>query len=244
MRGEGRGPIWLERAGSVPGTGGNLPEEGAGGGADVISPAAAGVGKQQVWVEEGRGRGAGIDSRRMRGVPGWNVGSRAALCRSSGEGEGAELWDPGGRAVGSRGSQAPIGPRAAPRWPRALPELSRVLNARPDRTLCPHPGSARGSRLLVMPLHLPTPCPRLPTQCCSACPTRVTFVSRAVGWGGSEICLGKGYTGAIPHQNPGTQGWLLPQPPQGQPEPDLLFVPTWAQRTSIVPSAAQLGAAV
>lgn len=124
MRGEGRGPIWLERAGSVPGTGGNLPEEGAGGGADVISPAAAGVGKQQVWVEGGRGRGAGIDSRRSRGGM-WVLGQRSA--GHQGRGRGQSCGIPG--VAGSHRTQS--------RSPMAAGAAGAVQGA--ERAPRPHP---------------------------------------------------------------------------------------------------------
>lgn len=54
VREEGRGPIWLEKAGSVPGTGGNLPEEGAGGRMQLVRQR---LGREAAGLGRGEGRG-------------------------------------------------------------------------------------------------------------------------------------------------------------------------------------------
>lgn len=183
----------------------------------------------------------------MRGVPGWNVGSLAARCRSPVRGGrggyagsrsgyvgswGGCVCVPGGRGVPSR-------PGAVPRWLQTLPELSRVLNARPTppSALTPALSGARGCGRC--PFTLPPP----PSSSAAPPAPRVSPPSPGQrGWEGVRFGWGRGTLVSTGGKALGLNAGSCP--PQGHPEPGPLFVPTWAPRTSIVPSAAQPGAVV
>lgn len=145
----------------------------------------------------------------------------------------------GGVCVSRGGAGSHPDPEPFPDGCRRCRELSRVLNARPTppSALTPALSGARGCGRC--PFTLPPP----PSSSAAPPAPRVSPPSPGQrGWEGVRFGWGRGTLVSTGGKALGLNAGSCP--PQGHPEPGPLFVPTWAPRTSIVPSAAQPGAVV